>query len=422
LIREFRLSSPDSGRGVSCDANGAFVGGVSLLQKTATHGGDQWEPRNCEQISERLGSEFGLPIDVSSKMGGLKAICNALNDGDVARAQIATVLLGIPEPPDLVKSAHAQSDMVNFIRDLHWSGLIKADWDPNKHPRWPAGAPESQGGQFAAVWETLRAIFAEIGSAQVAESNANLAMDRAGSRAIADGLKEYANYRAKPWLEANGDPTPVSIYHNPTAEIGSHDQVRAVADMFRHDMFEPKAPLVRPATNADWIDPLIDAALVAPMVIRPILGVAGVGASLAGDTSLLAGDTPFFILRSELPADFETTLPIGKFEIPDNLIPGTKAYGDYVHDQIGKLIQREVPDVKLILKTAPNANGVDITVPDDAVLRLGFRYGEIKPLSPTGYSTFNDQVLNVWDLEGQVQAITYDYKGNIYYGFPGPWH
>jgi hypothetical protein len=127
LIREFRLSPPHSGRSVSCDADGAFVGCVSLLQRSYTRGQDRWEPRDCEQISEQLGLEFGLPIDVSRKAGGLRAICNALNEGDVARAQIAAVLLGIPEPPPLAKGARSQSDMIEFIRDLYWSGLIK--WD-----------------------------------------------------------------------------------------------------------------------------------------------------------------------------------------------------------------------------------------------------------------------------------------------------
>ncbi len=29
------------------------------------------------------------------------------------------------------------------------SGLLKADWDPAKHPRWPAGSPGGIGGEFA---------------------------------------------------------------------------------------------------------------------------------------------------------------------------------------------------------------------------------------------------------------------------------
>ena len=42
-----------------------------------------------------------------------------------------------------------RSHLIEFVRELFRCGLIKADWDPNEHPRWPAGAPDSQGGQFA---------------------------------------------------------------------------------------------------------------------------------------------------------------------------------------------------------------------------------------------------------------------------------
>jgi hypothetical protein len=124
LTREFRLSAPGSGRGVSCDANGAFIGAISLLQRTNMHGEERWEPRDCEDLSKQLASEFDLPIDMLSKVGGLKAICNALNEGDVARAQIATVLLGIPEPPTLSNGVHTRDEMMKFIRDLHWSRMI----------------------------------------------------------------------------------------------------------------------------------------------------------------------------------------------------------------------------------------------------------------------------------------------------------
>ena len=298
MIREFRLSPP--GRGVSCDANGAFVGCVSLLQKVEIHGGDRWEPRDCELLSDEIGLEFGLPIDVSGKSCGLKAICNALNEGDVARAQIATVLLGIPEPPDLAKSARAEHDMIDFIRDLHWSGMIKANWDPDKHPRWPAGAPESQGGRFAPIWEALRAVFAEIGREQIAETNANIAVANAEVKAVAEGLKEYSNFREQKWREANGDPTPVSIYRNPTAEIDGHEQVRDVAGIFWHETFDPKGPLVRPAKNGDWIDPLVDLASTGAMVAGPFARLPSVAVKSldrvvvsAADSEILIGNSGF---------------------------------------------------------------------------------------------------------------------------------
>lgn len=128
MIREFRLSPPGSGRGVSWDANGAFFGTTPLLKQSS--GKDRWEPRDCNDLSEQIGKQFGLPIDFSSKAGGLKAISNALNDGNVARAQIAAVLLGIPDAPALSKGSPSRSEMIKFIRDLHWSGMIK--WDQAK--------------------------------------------------------------------------------------------------------------------------------------------------------------------------------------------------------------------------------------------------------------------------------------------------
>jgi hypothetical protein len=100
-------------------------------------------------LSKQIGDRLGLPIDMSAKASGIEAIANALNEGNVARAQVAAVLMGIPDPPPLTKGSRSHSEMTKFIRDLHWSGLIKVDWDPDEHPRWPAGAPDSQGGQFA---------------------------------------------------------------------------------------------------------------------------------------------------------------------------------------------------------------------------------------------------------------------------------
>jgi len=63
--------------------------------------------------------------------------------------------------------------------------------------------------------------------------------------------------------------------------------------------------------------------------------------------------------------------------------------------------------------------GVDVQVPSPKIEDVGFEFAEIKPLSRRGRSRFNNQVLNVWDLEGRAQPITYDRNGNIFYGFPG---
>jgi hypothetical protein len=74
-----------------------------LLKRHYTNGKDRWEPRDCSRLSELLSAEFGIPVDLSSKMGGLHTISRALSDGDTARAQIATLLLSIPDPTFLSK-------------------------------------------------------------------------------------------------------------------------------------------------------------------------------------------------------------------------------------------------------------------------------------------------------------------------------
>jgi hypothetical protein len=78
-------------------------------------------------------------------MNGLGAIARALGRG----AQIATLHLEIPDPPPLTKTARSPSEVVDLARQLGASGLLKADWDPAKYPRWPAGSPDSIGGEFA---------------------------------------------------------------------------------------------------------------------------------------------------------------------------------------------------------------------------------------------------------------------------------
>jgi hypothetical protein len=148
MIHEFRLSPLGKG-GISCDQGGAFVGAVPMLVRTHKHGRDEWRPRDCDVLSKEMSAQYGLPVDMSSKTGGLRAIANAFNDGDMARAQVATLLLRIPNPPSLSKGAPSREELIKLAGELHWSGLLKADWDPDQHPRWPAHAPDSQGGRFA---------------------------------------------------------------------------------------------------------------------------------------------------------------------------------------------------------------------------------------------------------------------------------
>jgi hypothetical protein len=146
----YRLSPTHTPTGVSCSKDGVFVGEVPLLKRTRVPGGtDQWQPRDLHDINSDLSKRFGLPIEFGQKIAGLKVVTHAIGRDDIARAQFATLHLQIPEPPSLTKSARTTSEVVDLARRLHASGLLKLDWDPEKHPRWPAGSSGGVGGEFA---------------------------------------------------------------------------------------------------------------------------------------------------------------------------------------------------------------------------------------------------------------------------------
>jgi len=120
-----------------------------LEQRCDSNGTETWQPRAAHDLNHDLRKCYGVPIDVEGKMSGLAAICRALNRGDLLHAQIATLHLQIPDPPVLEKSGQTTGAAVDLAGVLRASGLLKTEWDEEEHPRWPAGSPDSVGGQFA---------------------------------------------------------------------------------------------------------------------------------------------------------------------------------------------------------------------------------------------------------------------------------
>ncbi len=106
---------------------------------------------------------------------------------------------------------------------------------------------------------------------------------------------------------------------------------------------------------------------------------------------------------------------IGSFTPPDNLTYGTTLFGNYAHAKIADLLRSLYPDVQFRFDVLPGQRGIDVTVLRDPLGRVGFQFGEIKPLTASGESAFNRQ-LQQWGV-GSVQSITYDAAGNVYYGF-----
>jgi hypothetical protein len=154
--RTFRLQT----NRVACDGAGLFVGSVALLHAgKEPSGAASWTVRPEVELNEELSACYGLPIDVTLKIGGLASVAKALNQGNLAMAAIAALLLQFPDPPVAEKAWSPSDDRSQLAIELIWSGLLKGDWDPDKHPR--IGEPPNRG-WFAPVDEKLK--LPQIGS------------------------------------------------------------------------------------------------------------------------------------------------------------------------------------------------------------------------------------------------------------------
>jgi hypothetical protein len=132
-LRAFSLSrSRDDGR-VSCDARGVFVGDVPLLRQE--RGSGSWTVRTLAELNDELAARYRLPIDIAAKAGALALIANAFNRGDLALAAIAAVQMQFPDLPPLAKGDESTDEIMRRALELYRSGLLKAGWDPTKHPR-----------------------------------------------------------------------------------------------------------------------------------------------------------------------------------------------------------------------------------------------------------------------------------------------
>jgi len=135
----YRLSD----RGVSCSRDGLFVAGAPLLERDKGQAkAASWRPLAKQEVDELLTSRYGLPIDSTNLVGGLELVAKSLNRQDLPLAQIAALLLRLPEPPD-PGSARTPDGLDALLKSLASVGLLKGDWDPAKHPR--TGQPPNRG-------------------------------------------------------------------------------------------------------------------------------------------------------------------------------------------------------------------------------------------------------------------------------------
>ena len=136
-MRHFRLCR----HGVDCDATGLAIGGVALLVRACGTSGP-WRVREISDLERDLSEVYGTPIYIERKLAGLSLVADALTRNDLARAQVAALLLQFPDPPVLAKAA--RGDILD--EELLLSGLLKDEDFETQHSR--TGTPPNPG-QFA---------------------------------------------------------------------------------------------------------------------------------------------------------------------------------------------------------------------------------------------------------------------------------
>jgi hypothetical protein len=119
----FKLDS--KGRGLRCDQDGLFLGNEPLLERATQN---SFQPRASAQIRKILSGAYRAESDWSSRVRSVDVVAKALNNGDVARAMMAAVLMRLPEPGGGI-----------HISDVD-GVLAKAGYDPDEprdsHGRW----------------------------------------------------------------------------------------------------------------------------------------------------------------------------------------------------------------------------------------------------------------------------------------------
>lgn len=111
----------------------------------------------------------------------------------------------------------------------------------------------------------------------------------------------------------------------------------------------------------------------------------------------------------------EAPRKIGKIRLPKDLKPGTVPFGNYMHEEISKLVQSRHPKTIFHFNIKPGQRGVDVhyvSGPDP-----GFKHLDIKTDKPHSQKQLNRQIQNWGHDESKVRAITYDEDGNVFFGF-----
>ncbi len=125
--RFFKLSNNSGSLGLSCDKQGVALAGVPLM----CVGPQGLQPRPQIQLRKLVSCAYSLETDATGLTAGLDVVARALNQGDMARAMAAAVLLKLPDLnwDGAVRIAQAEEMLSKYSQDE------PRDW----HGRWTSG-------------------------------------------------------------------------------------------------------------------------------------------------------------------------------------------------------------------------------------------------------------------------------------------
>ncbi len=139
-----------------------------------------------------------------------------------------------------------------------------------------------------------KSLLSRVGQAQLDGSEAERTAAASATNAIKNWLGEFAIYRAQPWLNPDGKQVQI-----PVTNTGDPFSDRAA--LIGHELLEPNAPLMRPGTNADWIDPLITLTSAGALGAGVVLGTAGAAAGVVEGGGVAALDATADSVWSLMP-------------------------------------------------------------------------------------------------------------------------
>lgn len=182
-IRGRPLNAADDRLGVSFGPDGPAIGPVPLLERRD----GVLTPRLREDLAYVLDLAFDTSVRIERFMPALAGVAKALNGGDEGQAMLRVQLMGLPGLPD--------EDALQ--RAMEAEDMIKAGFDPERHPRYPKLDPNGWGGRFRALGDAAVEAAEALTEAELKLIRNRRVFGSVARQAVRAGLRRMITERAE---------------------------------------------------------------------------------------------------------------------------------------------------------------------------------------------------------------------------------